>query len=118
VTAFDKGNNESAPAMEWKVEFPSIVKLANELVPKFRLAALPKISQKTLYITYDIQEKGKVLLKFVDVDKKDIQILVNDFQDIGRYVIAVNPQKINSRLVKLFLMNEKHSYGLNLTIQE
>ena len=71
-----------------------------------------------MYITYDVQEKGKVLLKFIDVDKKDIQILVNDFQDIGRYVIAVNPQKIYSRLVTLLLMNEKHTYGLNLPIQE
>ena len=118
VTAFDKGNNESAPAMEQKVEIPAIVKLASELAPKFRLAALSKVSQKTLYITYDVQEKGKVLLKFIDVDKKDIQVLVNDFQDIGRYVIAVNPQKIYSRLVTLLLMNEKHTYGLNLPIQE
>jgi uncharacterized lipoprotein YddW (UPF0748 family) len=118
VTAFDKGNNESVPATEQKVEIPAIVKLATELVPKFRLASLSKESLDDLFITYDVEEKGEVSLKILDVEKNELQVVVNDVQDIGRYVVAINPKIIKSKLITIRLTNGKHSYSQNLSLKD
>lgn len=117
VTAFDKGNNESVPATEQKVEIPAIVKLAKELVPKFRLASLSKESLDDLFITYDVEEKGEVLLKILDMQKNELQVVVNDVQEVGRYVVAINPKTIKSELITIRLTNGKHSYSQNLTLK-
>jgi hypothetical protein len=117
VTALDKGNNESQPATEQKVEIPIFVNLAKELSPKFRLASLLKKSS-FLYITYQVDTKSAVQLKIMDMQKNNLLTVVDETQSEGRYVVAVNPQKIKTKFVTLQFINNGLSYSQNVSLTE
>jgi uncharacterized lipoprotein YddW (UPF0748 family) len=118
VTAFDEGNNESLPALEQKVEIPVFANLVREITPKFRLAHLLKESPSTLYVTYEVEKKGMVVLKILDTRKNELQVLVDDIQDVGRYIVTIDPGKIKTKLVVLTLITGKYVYSQNLTLNE
>lgn len=101
VTAVDKGNNESKPATEMKVEIPIVATLAKKLAPKFPLS-IYKNKQELFFITYEVSEEGKVNLKILDPFKKDLQVIVDENKRPGRYVAEVNP-KFNEALITIQL---------------
>lgn len=116
VTAVDKGNNESQPATELKVEIPIVATLAKKLAPKFYLSSY-QYNSESIFVTYEVAEEGRVKLKILDTYKNDLQILVDEYKKPGRYVVEVN-SKFNESLITLQLTLGTKIYSKNLLLQQ
>lgn len=116
VTAVDKGNNESQPATELKVEIPIVATLSKKLAPKFPLSVY-KSNPELIFITYEVSEEGKVNLKILDTYKKDLQVIVDENKRPGRYVVEVNP-KFNDALITFQLTLGIKIFSKSLLLQE
>ncbi|MDI6803081.1 MAG: family 10 glycosylhydrolase [Bacteroidota bacterium] len=116
VTAVDKGNNESQPATELKVEIPIVATLSKKLAPKFPLSSYQN-NLESIFVTYEVAEEGRVKLKILDTYKKDLQIIVDENKRPGRYVVEVN-SKFNESLITLQLTLGTKIYSKNLLLQQ
>ncbi len=111
VTAFDKGNNESSPASVQEIEITPIVQLPKKLTSKFPLAYLLKKNQKTLYVTYEVEQKGNIILKIQNDQKTNAQIIVDEIKEAGRYIIAVSTLNLSSGSNNIILEAGGFSYS-------
>ncbi|HUL43250.1 MAG TPA: family 10 glycosylhydrolase [Bacteroidota bacterium] len=96
VTALDKGNNESSPAVEG-VEIPELAGLVRSLMPANRLGlAYPSPASSMVSIPYELRESAAVVLKIVDDQSREVVTVVDAVQKPGRYVASANTGRLKS----------------------
>ena len=105
VIAVDKGNNESAPAVE-SVVIPEIVELARRFSFEFNLAQnYPNPATSVVYIPYEISEKTPVFLKILDERNNELINVVDAVQEPGRYIAAANISKLKDGMYTCLLVS-------------
>jgi len=96
VTALDKGNNESSPAVEG-VEIPELAGLARSLMLENRLgASYPSPASSRVSIPYEINHAAAVILKIVDDQNREVVTVVDAVQKPGRYIASANTTRLKS----------------------
>ena len=104
VTAIDKGNNESVPAVE-SVVIPEIVELAKRFSLEFKLAQnFPSPASSVVYIPYEIKERTPVFLKILDERNKELINIVDAVREPGRYIAAANIEKLKDGMYSYMLI--------------
>ena len=94
VTSIDKGNNESAPAVE-SVVIPEIVQLAKAYANGFSLGMnYPNPASSVIFVPYELNERAPVFLKILDKKSQEVLSIVDTVQEPGRYVASANIEKL------------------------
>ncbi len=93
VSALDKCDNESAPAVE-SVVVPEIALLVKIYTFDFKLGRnYPNPAESVVFMPYEIKETLPVFLKILDNKNKEIITVVDAMQTPGRYVAAADISK-------------------------
>lgn len=94
VTALDKANNESAPAVE-SVVLPEIAELSRHFSLALALGeTYPNPASSVVFIPYEIQRSAPVIVKILDRNNKEVVDVVDSIQKPGRYVAAADISKL------------------------
>lgn len=96
VTAFDKGNNESYPAFELKVEMPLITELAKKVAPEVNITHYKNPSSDDIYLIYELNKSGNVQLKLYDVNKNEIVLIRDQYIKPGKYVVNLSSKDLKN----------------------
>ncbi len=96
VSALDKGNNESLPAIVSAV-MPEMVELSKGYAARFMLGSLyPPAPSSVVYIPYEIKDRVRVVLRIVDGQNKEVAGIVNAAQDPGSYIASADVSRLGS----------------------
>ena len=103
VSALDKMNNESAPAVQ-SVLVPEILALQDQFAPKDRFGRIfPATASSVAYFPYELQMESNVSLKIVDVDGRIVLTIVQGGQSRGRYIAAADLSSIKDGMYSCIL---------------
>lgn len=98
VSALDKMNNESAPAVQGVV-MPEIVALERRFESADRLGAVyPAVPSSVAFFPYELRAQSAVSLTVVDPEKKTVLTIVDGIQPRGRYVAAADLSSLKNGL--------------------
>jgi len=95
VTALDKGNNESFPAIE-SVVLPEMAELSRQVSPQLALGhSFPDPASSIVFIPYEIRQSAPVIVKILDERNREVVNVVDSVQKPGRYVAAADISKLD-----------------------
>ncbi len=90
VTALDRQNNESVPAME-RIIMPELVSMANALRGGFRqYPAYPATASSTVFLPYELAATSPVILEVLDAGNRQVAKIVDRVELPGRHVAAAD----------------------------
>jgi hypothetical protein len=91
VSAFDRGNNESAATPAQSVTMPEVLALAREYTQINSLGDyFRQPSSKLVYFPYEVEKPSPVFVKILDANNAEVATVVDAVQQPGSYIAAAD----------------------------
>lgn len=117
VTAFDKGNNESYPAFELKVEMPLISNIAKRVAPEINISHYKNPLSDDIYLIYELNKPGNLKLKLFGADKNEIVLINERYYKPGKYVLNLSSNELKSGYYTIELSIDEQTFSKNIYLK-
>jgi uncharacterized lipoprotein YddW (UPF0748 family) len=116
VTSMDALHNESTPTVE-SIVLPEVIDLAKQWTYRFRLGDVIRPSDASVYIPYEVDEMGPVIIRILDTANREVVNVVDRIQSPGRYIAGADISSLDSGTYTCLLLTrdktEKKTFRIN-----
>lgn len=117
VTAFDKGNNESPPAFEVKVEMPLITDIAKKVSTEFSISHYKNPKTNDVFLVYELTTSGILQLKLYGSDNKEIVVIQDKYSQPGKYIVNLNNTNIKNGYYTVEVSIDNKIFSKNIYLE-